>query len=171
MTDLDQATKILENIKTEVDEVERLILSEKSNAPETTPAPVPSFEAEAKPEGSITSKLLNTFNTIKENVESVIPNKAPAPTPEVEATPAPEIEAAPAPEVEAVPAFEAPAPVAAPTETEAEAITTTGGSASEDALNAILGAPAELPSQTEAPIPAPEPAPEELTPVPAPNEG
>jgi len=186
MTDLDQATKILENIKAEVDEVEKLLLSGENEVPEAAPAAAPSFEAEAKPEGSITSKLLNTFNTIKENVEAVIPTKtseapeAPAvevpqtpeaPVPEVPAAEAPEIPEAPAP----APVFEAPEPAPAPvapvaTETseapEAEA-TAPGGSASENALNAILGASAELPSQAKNPAPAPE----EPTPAPAPNEG
>ena len=172
MTNLDQATKILENIQSEIDEVKKLLLPEENNAPEAAPAP--SFEAEPKAEGGITSRLLNTFNTIKENVEAVIPTKAPAPAPvpevetapvpEVETAPVPEVETAPVPEVETAPAFEAPAPVAAPIATEAEA-NTAGSSASEDALNAILGASAELPSQAQEQAPAP------AEPTPAPTEG
>jgi len=164
MTNLDQATKILENIQSEIDEVKKLLLPEENKAPEVAPAP--SFEAEPKAEGGITSRLLNTFNTIKENVEAVIPTKAPAPAPvpEVEAAPVPEVEAAPVPEVEAAPTFEAPSPVAAPIATEAEA-NTAGSSASEDALNAILGASAELPSQVQEQAPAP------AEPTPAPTEG
>ncbi len=166
MTNLDQATKILENIQSEIDEVKKLLLPEENKVPEAAPAP--SFEAEPKAEGGITSRLLNTFNTIKENVEAVIPTKAPAPpapVPEVEAAPVPEVEVAPVPEVEAAPTFEAPSPVAAPIATEAEANTGIGGSASEDALNAILGASAELPSQAQEPAPAP------AEPTPAPTEG
>ena len=164
MTNLDQATKILENIQSEIDEVKKLLLPEENKAPEVAPAP--SFEAEPKAEGGITSRLLNTFNTIKENVEAVIPTKAPAPAPvpEVEVAPVPEVEVAPVPEVEAAPTFEAPAPVAAPTATETEANIGTGSSASEDALNAILGASAELPSQAQEPAPAP------AEPTPAPTE-
>jgi len=174
---LDQATKILENIKSEIDEVKALLLSEGDRAPETAPAP--SFEAEPKAEGGITSRLLNTFNTIKENVEAVIPTAAPAPAPEAPEAPAPE---APAPEFEAP----APAPVAPadevtkpspekaapamPTELPAvpevaeEAADAAPGSASENALNAILGASAELPSQAQEQAPAP------AEPTPAPTE-
>ena len=174
---LDQATKILENIKSEIDEVKALLLSEEDKAPETAPAP--SFEAEPKAEGGITSRLLNTFNTIKENVEAVIPTAAPAPAPEAPEAPAPE---APAPEFEAP----APAPVApadevtkpnleeaapampselpAVPEVAEEAADAAPGSASENALNAILGASAELPSQAQEQAPAP------AEPTPAPTE-
>jgi len=173
MTDLDQATKILENIKSEIDKVKELLFSKEDKAPEEAPAPAPSFEAEPKPESSITSKLLDTFNTIKENVEAVIPTKttaeeAPAaevPAAEVPAAETPETPEAPAP----VPAFEAPEPTPAPAPTEVPetAATAIEGSASENALNAILGASAELPSQVKAPAPALE----EPTPAPAPSEG
>ena len=178
---LDQATKILENIKSEIDEVKALLLSEEDKAPETAPAP--SFEAEPKAEGGITSRLLNTFNTIKENVEAVIPTAAPASAP----APAPEAPEAPAPEAPA-PEFEDPAPApvapadevtepnleeaapAMPTELPAipevaeEAADAAPGSASENALNAILGASAELPSQAQEQAPAP------AEPTPAPTE-
>ena len=166
MTNLDQATKLLENIKSEIDEVKELLLSKEDKAPEEAPAPAPSFEAEPKPEGSITSKLLNTFNTIKENVEAVIPTK----TAEPPVAPAPVAPAPVAPSPEApAPVFEVsePAPAPAPTEVPETAATAPGGSASENALNAILGASAELPSQAKTSAPAPE----ETTPAPAPSEG
>lgn len=183
---LDQATKILENIKSEIDEVKALLLSEGDRAPETAPAP--SFEAEPKAEGGITSRLLNTFNTIKENVEAVIPTAAPASAPEAPEAPAPEAPEAPAPEALA-PEFEAPAPApvapadevtkpspeeaapAMPTELPTvpevaeEAADAAPGSASENALNAILGASAELPSQAQEQAPAPTES------TPAPTEG